>query len=395
MKQLIENIVNEVVSNLREAEMLKPGTVITIPRDKLNMAGRIIRAMYGVSPDDFENLGGGRFKYKSNVKKTRPSTKKPKFKSQDLGRKEDETEQEYLERVREINGNFAETEKEMPGEEWRPIVNKGRYFAGETDYTKSYEVSNMGRIRIIDYQDPMRSRISTGYDAPGKGARNFHLDIPGFKTTPPIHTLVADAWLPEPEGGVENYDVEHIDGNYHNNRVDNLRYVPKKGRRGKKNAMMNNAEAPLTENNLRKLIKECVRKVLRESINEVSGWTLEKDDVAWVNGEEDGRKPWMVRLWTGSGYYLPAFGAFAESEEDALEKVVAYLDKKGDNDFFCDEYVKQMEEELKQEGKDDEEIWEEIDQSFYYVDSTMDGGGCHYVFLENLSVYPYDEKKFK
>ena len=141
---------------------------------------------------------------------------------------------------------------------------------------------------------------------------------------------------------------------------------------------------------------ESVKRVLRGNINEVSGWTLEKDDVTWVNGEEDGSKPWMVRLWTGSGYYLPAFGAFAEYEEDALEKVVAYLDNKGDNDFFCDEYIEEMKEELAQEGKDEEEIQQKIDNEFCYVDATMDGANePHYVFWENLAIYPYDEKGFK
>lgn len=144
-------------------------------------------------------------------------------------------------------------------------------------------------------------------------------------------------------------------------------------------------------------LNEMISKIVKRTLNEVSGWTLEKDDVAWVNDAESGAsdKAWMVRLWSGSGYYLPAFGAYATSEEDALEKVVAYLDQEGDDSFFCDDYVEQMKEELAQEGKDDEDIWQEIDEQFCYVDSTMDGGGCHYVLWENLAVYPYDEKRFR
>lgn len=148
----------------------------------------------------------------------------------------------------------------------------------------------------------------------------------------------------------------------------------------------------LRESDLRHMIKESVRKVL----NEVQGWTLEKDDVRWVNSEEDGAKPWMVRLWTGSGYFLPAFGAFAEYEEEALEKVVAYLDNEGDDDFFCDEYVEPTKQELEEEGYDEEEIERQLDEVFYYVDATMEGAKePHYVFMENLSVYPYDEKRFR
>ena len=152
-------------------------------------------------------------------------------------------------------------------------------------------------------------------------------------------------------------------------------------------------KAKAEKEKLKSQVAESVRRVL----NEVSGWSLEKDDVTWVNDAESGAsdKAWMVRLWPGSGYYLPAFGAYASSEEDALEKVVAYLDKEGDDSFFCDDYVEEMKEVLTQEGKDEEEIWEEIDERFCYVDATMDGGGCHYVFWENLAVYPYDEKRFR
>lgn len=259
MRNLFNNIVNNVVKNIINEADFKIGDSLVIPGSE-SMGRKIIRLKYGMNPDDFEYIGNGKFVYKVKQKKTNPRIKKPKFRSQDLGRKDGETEQEYLERVREINPKFAEVEGEIPGEEWRPIVNKGRYFSGDTDYTKAYEVSNMGRIRIIDFEDPMRSRISSGYDAPGKNARNFHLDLPGFKTTPPIHTLVADAWLPEPEGGIENYDVEHIDGNYHNNRADNLRYVLKKGRRGRKMAN------PQSEPQMQEPLAESVRRIIRESV---------------------------------------------------------------------------------------------------------------------------------
>ena len=138
--------------------------------------------------------------------------------------------------------------------------------------------------------------------------------------------------------------------------------------------------------------------VKESKVNEVRGWTLEKDDVTWVNNEEEGAsdKAWMVRIWPGSGYYLPAFAAFAQSEQEALEKVVAYLDKKGNNDFFFDESVERTIDELKEEGKSEEEIWDEIDETFCYVDATMDGAKQpHHVLWENLAIYPYDEKRFQ
>lgn len=290
MRNLFNEIVNNVVKDIINEAEFKMGDSIVIPGSE-SIGRKIIRLKYGMNPDDFEYIGNGKFVYKVKQKKTNPRTKKPKFRSQDLGRKDGETEQEYLERVREINPKFAEVEGEIPGEEWRPIVNKGRYFSGDTDYTRAYEVSNMGRIRIIDFENPMRSRISSGYDAPGKKARNFHLDLPGFKTTPPIHTLVADAWLPEPEGGVENYDVEHIDGNYHNNRADNLRYVLKKGRRGRKANAQMPTETPLAES-VRRMIKESVRRALNEmdltnnQIRNITGIT-DDDELNTACMEED------------------------------------------------------------------------------------------------------------
>ena len=223
MNRRIDEIVKRVIKRALNEEF-KTGDSLVIPGDE-SFGRKVIRNHYKMDPNDFEYIGGGKFVYKVKPKKTRTSTRKPKFKSQDLGRKEGETEQDYLERVRELNKKFADVEKEIEGEQWRPLQNTGRYFGGATDYTRSHEVSNMGRIRTIDFSDPMKSRISTGYDAPTRNARQFHLDThdeagEAQKTTPPIHTMVADAWLDAPEGNIEDYDIEHIDGNYHNNSTE-------------------------------------------------------------------------------------------------------------------------------------------------------------------------------
>lgn len=158
--------------------------------------------------------------------------------------------------------------------------------------------------------------------------------------------------------------------------------------------MRNKQTIKLTESGLRGMIREAVDRAL----NEVRGWDLEKSDVTWVNDAEGGAsdKRWMVRIWPGSGYFLPAFGAFASSEQDALEKVVAYLDMEGEDGYFCDDIVNERIEELTEEGYDQEEIDNDIDNDYVYVDATMDGaGGPHYVLAENLAVYPYDEKRFR
>lgn len=254
----MDRIIKKVLRNyLREAAEMKPGSTVTIPGSE-SIGRKFIRAKYGLNPDDFEYLGSGRFQYKPKGRSSTPRQSKPKKQKVFLGRKEGETEQDYLERVRELNKKFADVEAELPDEQWRPVKNTGRYFGGSSDYSRSHEVSNMGRMRTIDFNDPMRSRISTGYDAPTRNSRQFHLDTfddngEAFKTTPPIHTLVADAWLEPPEGNIEDYDVEHIDGNYHNNRADNLRYVLRKGRRGRK--------PEVAESKINRIIKRVINEV--------------------------------------------------------------------------------------------------------------------------------------
>ena len=259
MNKTIKRIVESAVRSVLNESALQPGAQLTTQwvgeQGKYKLA-----KMYHVSPDDFDYVANGKYVYKSSAK-TRAAYKKAK-KMEYKGIKEGQTIEDYLEDVRRHNKKFAEAEKLIEGEEWRPIVNKGRFFSGEADFSKDFEVSNMGRIRIIDLEDPMRSIITTGYDASKKGARQLTLKIPGMRTTPPIHTLVADAWLPEPEGGIENYYVEHIDGNYHNNRADNLRYVPKKGRAERKAAEA--AQAPVNGEVIDKVVAESIRRVLNE-----------------------------------------------------------------------------------------------------------------------------------
>ena len=139
----------------------------------------------------------------------------------------------------------------------------------------------------------------------------------------------------------------------------------------------------LTESDLHRVIKESVNQIL----NEVLGWTLEESDITVVNDESDG-KPYMVRIWSGSGYLLPAFKAFANNEQDALEHVVAYLDNEGENYLFADKEYSQAYAEAEQEGNEEE--LESLDNIYYYVDATMYGASTpHFVRTENLQVYPY------
>lgn len=138
----------------------------------------------------------------------------------------------------------------------------------------------------------------------------------------------------------------------------------------------------------------------KRNLNEVSGWTLEEDDIEWVNDKGDDYysddDAWIVRLWPGSGYYLPSFGVYANHEQEALEIVVAYLEKTGNDDFFVDDYVDSIYDQMEEDGADEETIWDIIDndESIMYVDATMEGASKpHYIYAENLAIYPYSNFK--
>lgn len=235
---------------------LKPGTTFKLPTSG-NKGCVILAKMYGKSPYDFiYRQNNNDFIYKPAKRKN--SSGEKQFK----GKPEGMSDADYLDIVRQQNKKFAEQESEIQGEEWRPVQNPGLYFGGDVDYSKSYEVSNMGRIRVIDFNDPMRSRISGGYDAPQRKARQFTMYGANErgerrKTTPHLANMVAAAFLDPPEGELSSYYVEHLDGDYNNNRLDNLRYVKRSGRK-----------AAVGESRLNRIIRESVKRSLNEIYNE-------------------------------------------------------------------------------------------------------------------------------
>lgn len=94
-------------------------------------------------------------------------------------------------------------------EEWKTI----------TGYEK-YEISNIGQVRVAStkqirkpYKDKQGYKNITLYDSNKKYSVRFA-----------IHKLVADAFIDNPN----NYDsIDHIDFNRQNNRIDNLRWLPR------------------------------------------------------------------------------------------------------------------------------------------------------------------------
>lgn len=90
------------------------------------------------------------------------------------------------------------------------------------NYEGLYRVSNLGRIKSLNYNGTGEERIMDGnYDRDGHKKVVLTNRI---KKYPFIHRLVAQAFIPNPENKPE---VHHIDYNPSNNIVDNLMWVTK------------------------------------------------------------------------------------------------------------------------------------------------------------------------
>lgn len=98
-----------------------------------------------------------------------------------------------------------------------------------------------------------------------------------------------------------------------------------------------------------------------------------------INNKIDGAFLFKVTLWCGVGYLTSGFCVYANDEEEAMERVLAFIEK---NDFvelfWTDDYI---------ESK--MEITElEKDEMFLYIDPTMTDNSAYpaYVLNENLGI---------
>lgn len=119
-------------------------------------------------------------------------------------------------------------------------------------------------------------------------------------------------------------------------------------------------------------------------VNEVSGWELEDEDLTLVNSESDGDKLYIVKLWWGSGYQLDCYNAYAFSAEEALNYVVAYIEKTHPKWLeSSDECAHDMMNEYDEESP-------EFQETFMYVDATSEGADePHFIWSENLEIAEY------
>ena len=107
----------------------------------------------------------------------------------------------------------------------------------------------------------------------------------------------------------------------------------------------------------------------------------ESTNVEFVNDEESGSRLYEIGLWWGSGYTLDMYRAYAFSEEEALNYVVAYIEKTHPKWLeSSDECAHEMMKEYDEESP-------EFQETFMYVDATSEGADeSHFIWAENLRI---------
>lgn len=153
----------------------------------------------------------------------------------------------------------------------------------------------------------------------------------------------------------------------------------------------------LNETQLRGIIKESIKNVLNEIESTPGmGWMglkFEEDDWTPVNEPTEGDMCFKIKVWPGMGYSLDAFKAYAPKDdyEAALEALVAYLDKKGIDKYFTDEWTNNEIQKLRDNGYSEEEIEREVEiWGDYYVDAVHFGAsGPHWLRGENLAIQQF------
>lgn len=114
---------------------------------------------------------------------------------------------------------------------WRPVVG----------YEGLYMVSNLGRVKSINYRRTGQEGILQPYDE-GHGYRMVDLYKDNIRQKYRVHRLVAMAFIPNP---LNKREVDHINFVRDDNRVSNLRWATSKENQHYKMVHMTSQEMDL------------------------------------------------------------------------------------------------------------------------------------------------------
>ena len=101
---------------------------------------------------------------------------------------------------------------------WRTVVIKGEIY-------DKYKISNLGRLINLNYRRTGKAKLMEPFDN-GHGYLQVHLSKNKITKTFLVHRLVSEIFIPNPNNLTE---VNHIDEDKTNNRVDNLEWKSHKG----------------------------------------------------------------------------------------------------------------------------------------------------------------------
>ncbi len=109
----------------------------------------------------------------------------------------------------------------------------------------------------------------------------------------------------------------------------------------------------------------------------------EKNEIINPNDEVYAKELYEVNLWDGSGYSLYDFKVYADYEEQALERVVAYCEKESMSGLIMttEEVKKFVEDDFSDLLKDYNDDWMDVATEYLdyiYVDATMEGASQPY-----------------
>ena len=98
-------------------------------------------------------------------------------------------------------------------EQWRTAIYDGEIY-------EDFKVSNLGRIKSLNYRRTGKSELMTPSENTD-GYFKVNLRKNGENKTCYVHRLIAQTFIPNPENKPE---INHIDEDKTNNRVDNLEW---------------------------------------------------------------------------------------------------------------------------------------------------------------------------